>query len=295
MTKRVLMLVASKKKRIEYLTTFLNNAKAGDIAYDQGSLEELSFVIGDEGVSIKNHTGVEVSDYDLVVFRTVGRYKKEAVALAHYCDGHGVRYIDSIVGTIAAIDDENKLGEMVVLRLAGLPVPDTVYASNLVMREYANKIGYPIILKSIDGKKGRDNYYVKSQSELGDILENTAAGGKMLMQRFIPNNQDYRVLCLSYHSTVVTLRKRVDSATHLNNVSAGGIEVLANNDDAPVDVLDVSLAAAKVLAVEVAGVDVVVDENSRKPYIMEVNRAPELTLEKEYEEYFKSLSSMSES
>lgn len=295
MTKKALLLVASKKKRLEYLDTFLENTKTEDITYDKGSLEELTFVIDNDGVSIKNWTGVEIAEYDIVIFRTIGNYKKEAVTLASYCDNRGLKYIDSMVHAVAPIDDENKLGEMVALKLAGLPVPETVYGNASELCQYAKKIGYPVILKSVDGKKGRDNYRVTSEDELRDVLKGAEANGSMLLQRFIPNMQDYRVLCLNYQSTVVTLRKRVSDATHLNNVSAGGIELLVDNDDTPINVLDVSLKAARALSIEVAGVDVVLDEERGAPYIIEVNRAPELTLEKEYEEYFKSLSSMSES
>lgn len=295
MTKNVLILVATKKKRLEYLSDFLENATTEDVKYDKGSVEELSFVINSDGVSIKNCTGVEIADYDLVVFRTVGEYKKEAAALAWYCDARDVKYVDSMVNTVAAIDDENKLGEMIALKLAGLPVPDTIYGVASVLSTYASTIGYPVILKSIDGKKGRNNYFVKSENELQDILEAEVAGSKMLLQRYLPNSHDYRVLCLNHHSTVVTLRKRVDNTTHLNNVSAGGVEVLLENEDTPSDVLDVALKASLALSLEVAGVDIVVDDVLERPYIIEVNRAPELTLEKEYEEYFKSISSMSES
>lgn len=285
---KVLVLVADKKKRVEYLSSFLRNAHKSDILYEEGSLEELSFSIGDNETVIYNQNGADIASYDLVVFRTIGKYKQEAVTVAAYCRMRGVRYIDSMIDNVFAIDDENKLAEMLVLRLAGVSVPATAYGSLEYLTAQASQIGYPVILKAIDGKKGRSNYLVTSEREIVDLM---AANPdiRMLLQQYIPNDQDYRVLVLDYQHVVVTLRKRKSNTTHLNNVSAGGEEILIENQSGIEDVIEQSIRAAQVLSIEVAGVDIVIDKRNGCSYIMEVNRAPQLTLKEEIQGYFEMI------
>lgn len=285
---KVLVLVASKKKRVEHLSLLLKHASPGDTTYDTGSLEELTFTVGDGEAAIYNQNGTDISSYDLVVFRLVGKRKSEAVTVAAYCRARGVKYIDSMIGEVAAIDDENKLAEMFALDLAGISVPATVYGASEYLIAQSDTIGFPAVLKAADGKKGRNNYLVSTKQEIADILD-TYPKSKMLLQRFIPNDQDYRVLSLNYKRVVVTLRKRKSDTTHLNNVSAGGEEQLVEDHTKLGDVIELSTRAARALKIEVAGVDVVVDRNTGKPYIMEVNRAPEFTLDAEFKGYFDAI------
>lgn len=286
MRKKTLVLVASKKKRERYLDEFLAHSD-DSVEYHRGSLEEMSFTIDQHDIIARNWDGNDVRDYDLVVFRTVGKYKKEAVALALVCDFYEVQYIDTAVRGLIAVDDENKLCEMISLRLEGVSVPATASGTLEHLNEYAGSLGYPVILKAINGKKGRNNYFISSEVELAEIInKESVTGNRMILQQYIPNVHDYRVLCLGESTTVVTLRRRTSSSTHLNNVSAGGTEVFVENSDVPVGVCGSALRASKALGLEVAGVDIVVDDMTGKQYIIEVNRAPEITLDEEFKEYF---------
>jgi glutathione synthase/RimK-type ligase-like ATP-grasp enzyme len=172
----------------------------------------------------------------------------------------------------------------------GVAVPLTAYSPSRRLSKGYEKIAFPAVLKAVDGKKGRSNYLVNERSECDALNQESASG--MLLQRYIPNDRDYRVLVLNYKDVVVTERKRKDNTTHLNNVSAGGDELLVEDYSDITEAIELSIRAAKVLAIEVAGVDVVIDANTGKPYIMEVNRAPELTLEAELSGYFSMIKHM---
>ena len=282
--KKCLLLVSTRKKRESHLHGLMrlwsNNC---EIECDASSLEELSFTV-DEGVRINTPSGTDVAEYDLVVFRTVGARKREAVAVAHYCQKQAVKYIDSMIDTVGAIDDENKLAEMIALELAGVSIPRTFYGSPDHIRSWSEKTGYPFVLKAIDGKKGRDNYLVKSPSMLNTLLVDTS-DANLLAQSYIPNDEDYRVLVLNYENVVITKRTRQSDDTHLNNVSVGGQEMLVDTYDGLEDIIDTATRAATALSIEVAGVDIVVDKYNGRPYVMEVNRAPELTLPEELDAY----------
>jgi glutathione synthase/RimK-type ligase-like ATP-grasp enzyme len=286
---KALILVSSRKKRESYLEPLLLTRSELETAqYEVGSIEELEFVISEDSTEIYNQTGSPLSDFGLIVFRLVGRRKREAVAVARYCETKGIRTIDSTISTIASVDDENKLAEMLVLAMSGISVPLTAYSSGGHLDLGLGKIGFPAVYKAMDGKKGRSNYLIRDYVEYESRRRDNAGTG-MLLQQYIPNDRDYRVLVLNYDKVVVTERKRKDNSTHLNNVSTGGDELLIDDYTGVEDVIQLSIRAAKTLSIEVAGVDVVVNKNTGKPYVMEVNRAPELTLEAELSAYFTML------
>lgn len=288
---KTLFLVSTRKKRETHLEPLLRSRhELEESSYEIGSIEELEFVISEDFTEIYNRTGTPISDFNLVVFRTIGHNKREAVAIARYCQAKGIRVIDSAIRTAGIVDDENKLAEMLVLAVNGLTVPLTLYCSSGQFTGGLEKISFPAVLKAVDGKKGRSNYLVNSWTDYDTHSHDSAAG--MLLQQFIPNDRDYRVLVLNYEEVVVTERRRKDNSTHLNNVSAGGDELLVTDYSGIEAAIELSIRAAKVLDIEVAGVDVVVDKNTGRPYIMEVNRAPELTLEAEFNAYFSMLKDM---
>ncbi len=290
--KRVLLLVGARNKRENHLGALMELWRSrSEVACEDSSLEELVFATSGYAVKISTESGDDIAGYDLVVFRTVGTYKKEAVAVAKYCQERGVKYIDSMIHTVGAVDDENKLAEIIVLCMEGIPVPDTFYGSWEHSDKWMLTTEYPLVLKAIDGKKGRNNYFAESVGALEGILHE-AGDMRMLVQRYIPNNEDYRVLVLGYKDVVVTKRVRRDKNTHLNNVSLGGEEILVQDYTGLELVIDVAIRAAKILAIEIAGVDVVVDKDTGLPYVMEVNRAPELTLDDELTAYAKAIVDM---
>lgn len=288
---KALILGSNRKKREDYLEPLLRGRHELEaIDYEVGSVEELEFVISEGFTEIYNRTGTPLSSFGLVIFRTVGKKKREATAVARYCGAKGIRFIDSVVGTTGSVDDENKLAEMLVLAMNGVSVPLTVYCGSGQLVHGFEKIDFPAVLKAVDGKKGRSNYLIDSRSQYDELCRDSDAG--MLLQQFIPNDRDYRVLVLNYENVVVTERKRKNNSTHLNNVSTGGDELLIEDYSGIEDMIELSIRAARILDIEVAGVDVVVDKNTGMPYVMEVNRAPELTLEAELGAYFTMLKGM---
>lgn len=287
---KVLILVGSIRKRKDYLDPLVERWHASNypVSFKTSSLQELKFTIFDNHLKICDHEGIELSEYDLVAFRAIGTNQCEAITVAKYCEHKSIRYVDSAVGAMCTIDDSNKLGEMAVLALGGLPVPDTVYGSKGFLLQQLKRVGLPAILKAIDGKKGQNNYIITSAQDLDTIHDNNRSI-KMLLQQYVPNDGDYRVLTVNYDRVVVTLRKRKNNRTHLNNISAGGSGVRVTNFEEVAGIITLSKEASKILKIEAAGTDIVVHNITNKSYIMEVNRAPELTSDEENGLYFGGL------
>ena len=98
-----------------------------------------------------------------------------------------------------------------------------------------------------------------------------------VVQRFIENDGDYRVVVLGDHSETVIFRQRPkDADTHLNNTSQGASAMLVDISALPQGLCEDAVAAAQVNGLAVAGVDMMVDQKTGRHVILEVNGAPQL-------------------
>lgn len=283
--KKVLILVASREKLKAHLDPLMAEYRArrssiSDCTAD--SLDQLSFFISNDSAIITDSRGNDLSEYDLIVFRTVGKNKQEAVAVTEYCKKFQIPFSDPAIDTLCAVDDENKLAQMMCLFRNGVSVPPTFYGPReaILAQKY---IPYPCVLKAIDGHRGQNNFLISNARELSKLLKKDT---KYILQSFIPNSEDYRVLVANQNQFAVTLRRRKNNQTHLNNVSMGADEIFIDSSDCPSDLLKIAKSAAASLKLGLAGVDIVVDENTKIPYIIEVNRAPQLTLPSEKNAFF---------
>jgi glutathione synthase/RimK-type ligase-like ATP-grasp enzyme len=94
-----------------------------------------------------------------------------------------------------------------------------------------------------------------------------------MLQEYIPNDGDYRVLILGKKVLGVMRRTRQLAGEFRNNYSAGGSVEIA---DLPEDIKQLAVKAAEVCGLSVAGVDVAFrDYDMKKPVIWEVNKGPQ--------------------
>jgi len=99
----------------------------------------------------------------------------------------------------------------------------------------------------------------------------TQDGKRYMLQEFIENDGDYRVLILGEKVLGVMRRFRNDKNEFRNNFSAGGgVEI----SDLPEGIKKKAIEAAKVCQIMVAGVDVMV-RNDGSYVILEVNKGPQ--------------------
>ena len=237
-------------------------------------LSELAFLVDGENSRIWSpQHGWDIADFDLVVFRLVGEELEKAIAAAHYLNGKGVLFID----TYLLARGKGKLAGAFLRNAENLPAPKTLYAEPAVLKAILSKektLEYPFVLKADGGRKGRDNYLIKSFAELDKKLK-ASKYLRMLAQEYIPNDGDMRILVLAGKARLIILRKAVEG-THLNNTSMGGAAELIDIASLPQNILRDCERAAKLEQLQVAGVDVMIDKETGRHYIIEVNRAPQL-------------------
>lgn len=245
-----------------------------DIQLDMTALTQLVFDISNSDVRvIDTRTQKDVASYDFVIIRNVGKLSELGITLAQYLRFKNIPFTD----TYLEVQGKGKLACAMLRRRFELPTPRTIYATKSHLLDYLSKniLSYPFILKADNGKKGRDNYLIKNHAELQKRLaEQTTI--PFIVQELIPNDGDYRALVLGDKIAVVIKRMAVDATTHVTNTSQGGSATLESPEIFSKKVTRDILKAAKVEALQVAGVDIIFNQKTGDYYFLEVNRAPQL-------------------
>ena len=140
------------------------------------------------------------------------------------------------------------------------------------------KFSFPIILKGSGGDRGTRVFKADNLKQLEKLVRKlrtseTKEGKRYMIQEYIENDGDYRVLVLGEKVLGVMKRASADKKEFRNNYSAGGTVVVA---ELPEEIKQLAVKAAKVCGLAVAGVDVAFrDFDMKKPVIWEVNKGPQ--------------------
>ncbi len=234
------------------------------------------------------HKGNSVDTYDLILFRKWEERRDVAVPIYHILRDLGYPVHK---GDIGSSTFKNKVVQNILFHRNNIRIPKSVFIAHKYMESYLDflesQLSYPMIMKSVNGSMGEDNYLVKSRREVLDI--HNGKKQEYIFQEFIDNELDYRFLVLGFKTRYVYSRKR-NKKTHVNNVSQGSDVQLLQ----PGTLLDLERLAekcAKVLGRDICGLDILpgLDGNI---YVLEGNAAPGLSAfyqGNELAEYIKEL------
>lgn len=246
-----------------------------DADITMAALKEFRFDIDVESTRVwAPHRDIDVQDFDLVVFRLWSDQPERAAAMVHYLRYKGITYTDPST----ALGRGSKAACAMSRWAAGISIPATVFGTHRHLQDYMQtenaEISFPCILKSVSGRKGRDNYLIRDITGLREALQgNTDV--EFMLQQFIPNTGDYRFLVFGRYIRCV-IRRMHDQQSHLSNTSQGGEAELCDVKDFSREVRHDVLRVASLEGVEMAGVDVMFDETTGQHYVLEVNRSPQL-------------------
>ncbi len=169
---------------------------------------------------------------------------------------------------------KNQSLSLQALSSAGLVVPDTEFVSTGEgFEEAVDRMGgYPVVAKQVSGRQGKGVMLVENLGEARSVVsEHLAESRGLLVQRFIPpvGRRDIRVFVLGERVIgAMELRPKEGDFRanfHLSETSesvrlSSSIEKLA-------------IEASKALGLEIAGVDLIVDQKG-KVNVIEVNYSP---------------------
>jgi len=260
-----------------------------------------------QNVGLSLHSGVvgsflvdnsiPLSDFRHVYFKSYFRYHEQATAIAETLEENHISFTGN---ELREYIPAYKLSQMVRLARARLPFPDTLYLPRrwYVERysELVDRLGMPFICKATDGATGNYNYLIHGKGELIRALEDNPER-HFIVQRYIPNMSDLRVVVINGRVELVIERSRTSTKTHLNNTSKGAKASLIPVNDLDAAIRDLALRAVRVMKRDIGGVDIMLDSETKLPYILEVNASPQIgsgAFEAEkidvYTKYFREIS-----
>ncbi|MFZ1250107.1 MAG: ATP-grasp domain-containing protein [Candidatus Microsaccharimonas sp.] len=278
--KNVLIFFSFKKHKTGYYKTLFNPLKEVEDMYDlslhQGSLKDLYIEVIDNKLLVtESVTGKTLDMFDFIRFELWLKSPQQALAAATYLDRNNIPFSGHEALNVLCT---TKIGELVRMSDGSLPLPRTFMSSytGTLDRFKQNDIPfeYPFIAKAADSFGGKMNYLVHNYKELKDALS-AHKDQFFVLQEFIPNEFDYRVLVMDNEISFVLKRARSDAKSHLNNTSAGAEGVFVPVEElSPRMQQDALRAAALTLRSDFAGVDLIVNSETGKHAILEVNEAP---------------------
>jgi Lysine biosynthesis enzyme LysX len=184
----------------------------------------------------------------------------------------GIRVINSSISTAIAM---NKLWTLAILTRNNIKTPRTLIAfSEESCYKAAQVIGYPIVLKPIDGSWGRLISMARDEEELRSVIEhrnyipNPAMKVHMIQEFVNKPNRDIRVFIVGDEVPVAIYRV---SNHWITNTARGGKAEPAKVDD---ELRELVLKTAKLIGIEVAGIDVF-EDRERGYVVNEINAVPE--------------------
>lgn len=271
------------KQREQYVRDFCQSVSdlLEDTTVTYTTYRDLLFTVTDGRPAIFDMVSqVDLETYDLIHFKNWQYEVGQAPVVAEYLHTKGVPFVNSEVRNRLAF---GKLAQMFILAIHGIPVPDTLFAFKEVLREHFERgtppagFSYPFIMKDDDGSKGDDNHLVRSAKEALDILSASAPDKQYVLQNFVPNDGDYRLLYIGIdNENPLIFHRKAVAGSHLNNTSKGGTGTFIDPDKFPAEFIRYARDAAELLGREIGGVDVLIDKDSGRAYILEVNSTPAL-------------------
>lgn len=259
----------------QYVSFFSKSAKTSDsdAKIYTALFDDLLILVGDGNFTIHDtRNNLDLAHYHAIFFRGDGfRNQMDILATVNeFAKQHDI----STINDYSNVRDSSKLFQAVNFHTVGLPVARTL-AVNPALFEHFDTVGewhFPCIMKANHGSHGRDNYLVHSLMEAKEIA---AANNKsFVLQRFVPNDGDYRVLIVGEQSLII--KRTASGESHLNNTSQGGAAEQVSIDELPPQVLNQVKDICKHYGMTIAGVDVMLDRETGEPYFLEVNAQPQL-------------------
>jgi len=252
----------------------LLNDTPEEIRVDSACFEDLLFSMSEEGCDVVNtNNNASLTEYNIVYLRYWGNTQGHAIAVTHFCRQKDIPFVDKEAYRQGSF---NKITQYINLFEAQVAFPRTLIADGeqLLARYIEHSFVFPLIIKSISGTRGKDNYLVHDEAEMREIL---TSNSHLLfaLQEFVPNNGDYRVIVMG-NKVVSVIERKASGDTHLNNTSQGGSARIVENATLPPEVLEASVRAAQYFGRDIAGVDMVKSKADGRYYCFEVNRAPQI-------------------
>lgn len=279
--KKLLILVSEIIPKRLLFSKILSKRFGKDVEVVLAEFSRLFIQISD-GVQVLIND-IDIKEYDLVYIRKADHSMFSLSGTLAIClDYLGIKYFDTKFREIGAAGD--KFTALTKLCVNGVIVPKTIFCRRGVVvlskEEIVSRLNLPIIAKDIKTQGNSGIYLIRSMEDFDKLLrenENRRSGTpiQFIFQEFIKIEREYRILVLgdkvgashtkvkrAYNKFVIDYEDKDSQPEFIDPVTL------------PDSLKEVAIKAARILNVEIAGVDVCIEKGSGRILILEVNRGP---------------------
>ncbi len=201
----------------------------------------------------------KTSGYDFCIYLDKDKY------ISQMLEKSGLRLFNSH-SAIEACDD--KMITSVLLANNGIPMPATISGllcydadeklNEAALDKVAEKLGYPLIIKSSYGSLGKGVFKADDRERLLKIAEELKCTPH-LFQKFISEScgRDMRVIVIGGKVTAAMIRRSANDFR--SNIGLGGVGTAVNP---PEQVVELCEKTAKILGLDYCGIDVLFGANA---------------------------------
>jgi glutathione synthase/RimK-type ligase-like ATP-grasp enzyme len=217
----------------------------------------------------------KLDEYSLVFAWTPHKNKYENFMLVRdYCTIKKIPFIPQGNNS----NPNNKYQQLLALHNEGIKIPKT-YAftrDNCDIDLVSKEFSYPLILKAAYGSRGINVVIIKSESELIREVQKIKQDA-LLIQEFIPNDCDYRVMFIGnkHVFNVKRTRDKKDEKEFRNNIALGA---KGENVKLGVEAMNLAERAHKSMGFYTSGVDLIQNKETMEWSVLEVNSTPDFSI-----------------
>lgn len=269
-------LVNSKPDEPNFPVSCAASAEARGYNFHNLSINDLSYFVDRKSDNISIYEGSELlqtSPDDLFFVRTRKPMVAGTALLNYVLNAKDLVFNDRSNSLTHQIIT-SKMTQPFVLKQADIHFPSTLVTvtQNVpnIQKLIDKHFEYPLVVK-LTGSKGEQVWKCDSKADLANKIEEIGLETNKLIQfqEYIPNTFDIRVIVLYGEIIGAIARSSVDG--FYNNVSKGGS---ASKIDITEEEKRISLEAARLIKLELAGIDIVRTDNG--PLLFEVNKSPDI-------------------
>jgi glutathione synthase/RimK-type ligase-like ATP-grasp enzyme len=210
------MLLILKNKRIASdniengIDLIGNHLEKSATPFVVSSFEDVEVYIETNNTTI-DIDGRSLNDFNAIFVRKVGSYYNAAFILAFYAKQHSIEFVDDFRNKTR---NRTKLVQMILLSSKGISIPKTYFSPNYDNAHLTNAIEFlqfPIVVKQCGTSKGKGVALAKTHKELLEkiqFFQSETSGKTIILQEFIPNTFEYRVLVTG--NTIATAEKKYE-------------------------------------------------------------------------------------
>jgi RimK family alpha-L-glutamate ligase len=265
--KKILILTALPATK--HLDLYAAAAQENEVELVMATYEEIltTFTANTMEITVADQP---LHEFQVVFLRTISRYLELTALIEVYCQKHSISIVDAVHSNPKSWIDRKSFEYSQLVEKDVPIIPSFLVTQHNYRQLTSQQLAYPLIVKETDASKGKGVHLIDQVEKIGALFESTQKP-TLLVQPFIENEYDIRVLVLGGVVLGAIKRSRTDENEFRNNVSLGGNSTVYQLSEKEAEL---ALRATEALNYSFSGVDILQAKDGRQ-FILEVNKAPQ--------------------